>query len=99
MKKILYKDKKNRKLVKNYENIRFIFKSIIKNTKLPNVLRWNAILKLANFNHNNSQTYLVRHCLLTGRKSKYSKLFKVSRLIFFKLAREGKISGIKKSTW
>lgn len=99
MKKILYKDKNNRKFVKNFENIRFIYKSITKNTKLPNFLRWNAILKLTNFNHNNSKTYLVRRCLLTGRKSKYSNLFKVSRLIFLKLAREGKINGIKKSTW
>jgi len=37
--------------------------------------------------------------LLTGRKSKVNKSYKFSRLSFLRLARNGLIVGLKKSSW
>ena len=99
MKNQLHKDKKKRNLSLQNENKKFILKSISKNNSLPKPIRWNSNLKFTDFLKTNNTIGLVNRCVLTGRKKKVNKNYRLSRLSFLKLARNGFISGLSKSTW
>jgi ribosomal protein S14 len=97
MKNQLYKDKKKRNLSFVSENKKFVLKSIYKNLSLPKIIRWNSSLKFTkNLNYSHS---CVNRCVVTGRKKQINKKFRFSRLSFLKFARNGFISGIRKSAW
>jgi len=87
MKHIVQKDKKNRILAFQTENIRFILNSIIKNKKILVSIRWNAILKLDNIIKNSSKNRYNKRCILTNRRKGIVGKFKISRLAFLKLSR------------
>ena len=100
MQKKSQKDKKIRKLFYQQELIQIFTKSIIRNENLSLIVKWKAILKLSNFSGNYNQTRFVNRCILTNRKAKFNNIFKkFSRLSLLRLARSGKISGLKKSSW
>ena len=99
MKNQLYKDKKKRTYNFSRENKQFILKSIYKNTNIPVTIRWNSGIKFSVLPKPFFSTALVNRCVLTGRKKKINSLFRFSRLSFLKLARNGFISGLSKSTW
>jgi len=99
MNKFVQRDKKNRKVVKQFEIERFILKSIIKNLNYSNMIRWNAILRLTNLPKNSSEIGVINRCIITGNKKRVNNLYNYSRMVFLKLIRSGYISGIKKSTW
>jgi small subunit ribosomal protein S14 len=99
MKKLVQKDKQFRSSVKNFEQKRLILKSIIKNTYLIDLVRWNAILKLTQLPSNSSKVYITNRCTLTGRRKYINKFYRFSRIEFLKLARSGNISNLRKSTW
>jgi small subunit ribosomal protein S14 len=44
-------------------------------------------------------TRLVRRCWKCGRKRGYMRLFKLCRICFREMANEGRIPGIRKSSW
>lgn len=99
MKKLYQKEKNNRAIVYEFEDVRIVLKSIVKNLKLINLTRWNAVLKLNTLPKKSIKTRLVNRCVLTGRKGKFTNSYKFSRLVFLRLLRSGNISGLKKSTW
>jgi small subunit ribosomal protein S14 len=93
----IQKDKFKRNLNLKFENKRIILKSIIKNNNICKTIRWNSELKLTEINSNSHKNRLVNRCMLTGRKGKFNKLFRFSRLSFLKFTRKGFVSGLKKS--
>ena len=100
MQKKSQKDKKIRKFFYQQELIQTFTKSIIRNQNLSLIMKLNAILKLSNFSGNYNQSWFVNRCILTNRKAKFNNIFKkFSRLSLLRLARSGKISGLKKSSW
>lgn len=99
MKNQNYKDNKKRNLNFNLELKKFILKSIYTNTNTYKPLKWNSNLKLTEFYKSSQSNSLVSRCVLTGRNKKYHKSFRFSRLVFLKFARNGYISGIRKSSW
>jgi small subunit ribosomal protein S14 len=99
MKKLNQKEKKNRTIVHNFEDIRIILKSIVKNINLINITRWNAALKLTTLPKKSVKTRLVNRCILTGRKGKFTSSYKFSRLVLLRLIRAGSVSGVTKSAW
>jgi small subunit ribosomal protein S14 len=99
MKNLVQKDKQFRIDVKKFERKRLIFKSIIKNTYLADIVRWNAVLKFSQLPSNSSKVYLTNRCTLTGRRKYINKFYRFSRIEFLKLARSGTISNLRKSTW
>ena len=100
MKKKSQKDKKIRKLFNQQELNHTLIKSIVRNENLSLVVKWNAITKLSNFSGRQNKTRVVNRCILTNRKAKFNRIFqKFSRLSFLRLARSGKIPGLKKSSW
>jgi len=97
MKYIKQKDKQKRLIAFQFENIRFIFKSIIKNKKLISSIKWNASIKLDNFLKNSSKNKFNNRCILTNRRKGILSKFRLSRITFLNLSRFGQISGLKKS--
>lgn len=58
-----------------------------------------AYLELQKLPRNASPTRLRNRCLVNGRPRGYMRDFGISRVVFRKLAGEGAIPGIKKSSW
>lgn len=48
---------------------------------------------------NSSQVRMRNRCKLTGRPRGYMRQFGISRVIFRKMALEGKIAGVTKASW
>lgn len=97
MKNQIQKDKFKRNLNLKFENKRVILKSIAKNNNICKTIRWNSELKLTEINSNSHKNRSVNRCIVTGRKGKFNKFFRFSRLSFLKFTRKGLISGLKKS--
>ena len=60
---------------------------------------FEASMELAKLPRNASPTRLRNRCQLNGRPRGYMREFGISRIMFRKLAGEGKIPGVKKSSW
>ena len=99
MKKILGKEQKNRVLIKQLELKHFILKQIANNSNYQRVTKWNAFNKLINLPKSSSKTYVTNRCVKTINKKTFHKFSKFSRMVFLKLARNGYISGLRKSSW
>jgi len=48
---------------------------------------------------NSSQVRVKNRCFLSGRPQGFMRDFGMDRITFLELAREGKIPGVKKSSW
>ena len=64
--------------------------------KLKKEKNYAALAKLP---RDSSPTRLARRCEITGRRRGYYRKFRVSRLVLRQLAADGKIPGLKKSSW
>ena len=99
MKKLLVKDRKNRKIIKQAELKHFIFKQISTNFNFLKTIRWNALHQLSNTSKKNSKTIISNRCIQTKNKKTFHKFSNFSRIVFLKLVKSGYISGIRKSSW
>ena len=98
MKHLFVKDQNRRKNFVILEKKLIILKSIFQNLNLHKDIRtfaYNEFLNLIKFN---SHTKIRNRCLLTNRARAVYRKFKLSRLMFRKLAWEGKLIGVKKSS-
>lgn len=99
MKKKYLKEKRLCKQVFKNEDKRFALKSIIFNQHIPYPIRWNSITQLAILSKDGIKYRLVNKCFLSKQRKRFNKLFRISRLVFLRLARTGSIYGIKKAIW
>ena len=99
MKKLLEKDKKNRKKLKKFEKKKFILKTILNNLSLSNFIRFNAFYSLNKLSNKTSKTVISNRCVNTINKKKFNKLTHFSRIVFLKIARNKDICGLRKSSW
>lgn len=99
MKKLIVKDKKLRLKLKTQEKQFFILKTILQNSNLFTLIRWNAYLQLKTLGESNSEVSVSSRCLYTINRKRFNTLTPFSRYVFLKLIRSGKISGIRKSSW
>jgi small subunit ribosomal protein S14 len=86
-KSLIARDKKREKLVARYAAQR---------KKLKEEGRWEELDKLPK---NSSSVRLHNRCQLTGRPKGYIRHFGICRVAFRKMALEGKIPGVTKSSW
>jgi small subunit ribosomal protein S14 len=86
-KSLIARDKKREKLVARYADQR---------KKLKEEGRWEDLDKLPK---NSSSVRLHNRCQLTGRPKGYIRHFGICRVAFRKMALEGKIPGVTKSSW
>jgi small subunit ribosomal protein S14 len=75
---------------------RLVAKYAAKRAALKEAGDWDALQKLPK---NSSAVRLHNRCQLTGRPRGYMRQFGISRVLFRKMALEGKIPGVKKASW
>ena len=90
---------KRMKMVKKFSKKRESLKKIIKNKNLPLDERFKAQLKLSKLPRNSARTRIRNRCEITGRPHAVYRKLKISRIALRKLASEGKIPGMVKSSW
>lgn len=81
------RDKKQRKMVAHYAELR---------KELKDKGDYEALNKLP---IDSSPTRLKNRCELTGRPRGYMRKFNMSRIAFRELAHKGQIPGVKKASW
>ncbi|NND93308.1 MAG: 30S ribosomal protein S14 [Flavobacteriales bacterium] len=81
------RERKREKMVKRYAE---------KRARLKEEGDWEALQKMPK---NSAKVRLHNRCQLTGRPRGYMRQFGISRVLFRKLALEGKIPGVKKASW
>lgn len=92
-------DKKNRFVFFKYEKVRLVLKIIIKNKNIDLNIRQKAFLALLKLPKRSSAVRLRNRCVITGRGRFILSSFSMSRLMLRKLAFEGLIPSIQKSSW
>jgi len=93
------RDKRRRRLVKQYAAKRAALRAIADDNSLANEDRFEARLKLAALPRNSSSTRVRNRCLVTGRPRAYYRKLKMSRIALRELASQGLIPGMVKSSW
>jgi|GEM_PF-2490029 len=99
MKKLLTKDKDIRLKLKEQEKQYFILKTIFQNSNLFVLIRWKAYFQLKALGQLNSEISLSPRCVYTINKKRFNSLAPFSRYVLLKLIRNGKLSGLRKSSW
>jgi small subunit ribosomal protein S14 len=83
----LERDKRKRKTVKKYAQLRAELKEAGDHIGLSMLPR------------DSSSTRLVNRCRVSGRRRAYLRRFQLSRIAFRELASQGLIPGVTKSSW
>lgn len=93
------RNKKREKMVAKYANKRAALKAVVmdKNSSAEEVFEAN--LKLAKLPRNSSKVRVHNRCELTGRSHGFYRKLKLSRIQLRKLANEGQVPGMVKSSW
>lgn len=99
MKKFSSVDKNNRQIFNLTEVQKIVYKSILSNQKESIEFRYKAHLFLLSFLRQSSLIKIKNRCILTNRSRSVYRKFKMSRLMFRKMALEGKLIGVKKTSW
>ncbi len=96
---MIVKNEKRKALVKQYAAERVALKKIVKDFSLPLQERLEAQAKLSALPRNASPVRVRNRCALTGRARGYFRMFKISRIMLRKLALDGLLPGVKKTSW
>lgn len=88
-----------KKMVAQYADRRAALKAIANDETLPLEERFNARLKLAKLPRNSAPTRIRNRCEVTGRPRAFYRKLSMSRVSLRKLANEGLIPGMTKSSW
>lgn len=95
---LINKQKRREKMVAQYAAKREAIKSKMSITATPEE-RKEAMLKLAKLPRNANPTRLHNRCSVTGRARGYIGLLGLCRQQARTLASEGKLPGVRKSSW
>ena len=93
------RDKKRRRMVKQYAKKRAELKAIIKDKNTAPEERFEATLKLAELPRNSAKDRVRNRCALTGRPRGYFRKMNLSRIAIRDLASRGELPGVVKSSW
>ena|ERR1700722_15788532 len=96
---MIEKDKRRRKMTKQYAARRAKLKEIIMNKDTTMEDRFSAVMKLAKSPRDASAVRQHNRCELTGRPRGFYRKFKLSRIKLRELASQGLIPGVVKSSW
>ncbi len=95
---LINKQKKREKLVAQYAKKRESIKAKMSVNATPEE-RMDAMKKLAKLPRNANPTRLHNRCSITGRARGFSRLFGLCRQQVRTMASEGKLPGVRKSSW
>lgn len=83
-------------IARNNKRIKLSAKYAAKRAELKAAGDWEGLQKLPK---NSSPVRINNRCFLTGRGRGYMRDFGISRIVFRELANDGKIPGVRKSSW
>ncbi len=95
---LMEKNAHREKLVKKYAKKRELLKEKMTPEATPEE-RFEAMKKLAKLPRNSSATRVHKRCAITGRARGYMGQFGLCRQQVRKQAHEGKLPGLRKSSW
>lgn len=95
---LINKQKRREKLVAQYAAKRAAIKEKMSVNATPDE-RMAAMKKLAKLPRNANPTRLHNRCSVTGRARGFSRMFGLCRQQVRTLASEGKLPGVRKSSW
>ena len=95
---LINKQQKREKMVAQYAKKRETIKAKMSVNATPDE-RMDAMKKLAKLPRNSNPTRLHNRCSVTGRARGYSRLFGLCRQQLRTMASEGKLPGVRKSSW
>ena len=95
---LINKQKKREKMVAQYARKREAIKAKMSVNATPEE-RMDAMKKLAKLPRNANPTRLHNRCSVTGRARGYFRLFGLCRQHVRTMASEGKLPGVRKSSW
>lgn len=95
---LINKQKKREKMVAQHVQKRKLIKAKMSVNATPEE-RMDAMKKLAKLPRNANPTRLHNRCSVTGRARGYSRLFGLCRQQVRTMASEGKLPGVRKSSW
>ena len=95
---LINKQKRREKEVKKYASKRAALKEKMSRNATPEE-RMDAMKKLAKLPRNANPTRLHNRCSVTGRARGFFRLFGLCRQQVRTMASEGKLPGVRKSSW
>jgi small subunit ribosomal protein S14 len=87
---------KTSQIARNEKKIKLVARFAVKRAALKLAGDVEGLQKLP---RNSSPSRVKNRCAVSGRSRGYLRAFGLSRIVFRELAREGKIPGVKKSSW
>lgn len=93
------RNKKRAKLVAKFAGKRAALKAVIRGKDSTPEQVFEATMTLARLPRNGSHVRIHNRCALTGRSKGNYRKFKLSRIQLRKLANEGQLPGVTKSSW
>jgi small subunit ribosomal protein S14 len=93
------REKKIRKIINKYYDLREELKKQVKDLTLAPKERTEAMLKLDALPKNSSKIRARNRCVVTGNPRSYFRQFQMSRHAIRSYGAEGKIPGLKKCSW
>ena len=93
------KNERIKRMVERYAEKRAELRAAVVDAKRTPEERANARTALALLPLNSNAVRYRNRCNLTGRPRAYIRYFGVSRIVFRKLALEGKLPGVRKASW
>ncbi len=96
---LIERNKKRIKMSKSLNNKRQKLLDIARNRSASPEDIFEANLKLAKLPRNSAVVRVRNRCALSGRPRGYYRKFDISRIALRELASEGKLPGVRKSSW
>ncbi|MDX2208476.1 MAG: 30S ribosomal protein S14 [Gemmatimonadales bacterium] len=96
---MIQRNLKRTKLAAKWNDERKRLKAVIKSLDATPNERDQAMRKLQAMPRNASPTRIRNRCQVSGRPRAYVRRFGLSRIAFREMALEGKIPGVRKSSW
>ena len=95
----IHRDIKRKKMFEKYKNKKKNIKKQILSKNITESKRLELMFKLGKIPRNSSITRINNRCNITGNTRSVLKKFKLNRITFRKMALEGLIPGVTKSSW
>ncbi len=96
---VIHREKKRQRLVATHAERRAELVKIIKDPNAALDAKAAAYKSIQKMPRDASSTRLHNRCSITGRPRAYSRRFGISRLVLRRLAHEGFLPGVRKSSW
>lgn len=93
------KNDHRRALAAKYADRRAEYKATIRSTKTSEEEKDDARARLAKLPRNSNPNRIRNRCAFTGRPRAVYRRFGICRIVLRDLAHEGKIPGMRKSSW